>query len=213
MQSPPFSRNAGVLLVATSVGCVVVVVFLVVVAASLTPNYSHVSQFISELGATGAPYERWVRLAGFLPAGLLLLAFSTLAYFALPRSRAVTLSLSGLALFAAGYLVASVFPCDLGCRPTEPTTSQRIHNAGGMVGYILAPAFLFTLARAARSWPGATRLVIAGHIAAAVALVGLLTLSPSSGIVGLSQRALEAAVLGWAVMLGFYVAGRKPAAD
>ncbi len=180
----------------------------VIVAGALTPNYSHVSQFISELGATGAPYEWWVRLAGFLPAGLLMLAFSFLAYIALPRSRQVTLSLAGLALYASGYLVASAFPCDLGCRPSAPSTSQLIHNAGGMVGYLVAPAFLFALARKARSWPGAGRLVVAGYVASAVALVGLLTLSPSSDVVGISQRALEAAVLAWVAMLSVYVARR-----
>ena len=188
--------------------CIVVIAVTAIVAGALTPDYSHLTQFISELGATGAPYEWWVRLAGFLPAGLLLLAFSILAYTALPRSGQVTLSLVGLALYAAGYLVAAAFPCDLGCRPIEPSTSQLIHNAVGMVGYLVEPAFLFMLAREARSWPGAGGLVVAGYVASAVALVGLLTLSPSSGVVGLSQRALEAAVLAWVAMLGVCVARR-----
>ncbi|NNL51191.1 MAG: DUF998 domain-containing protein [Woeseiaceae bacterium] len=208
MQRRLSSKLVGRQLVVTSLACIVVTVFPVIVAAALTPDYSHVSQFISELGATGAPYEWWVRLAGFLPAGLLMLAFSCIAYIALPRSRQVTLSLAGLALYAMGYLVASVFPCDLGCRPLEPSTSQLIHNTFGMAGYLVAPAFLFTLARKARGWPGAGRLVVAGYIASAVALAGVLTLSPSSDVVGLSQRALEAAVLLWVAMLGVYVARR-----
>lgn len=186
-----------------------VMVVLVGIAGALTPGYSHVSQFISELGATGAPYEWSVRLAGFLPAGLLLLAFCFLARRALPRSHGVTLGLIGLALYAAGYLVASAFPCDLGCRPTEPSKSQLIHNAGGLIGYLLAPVFLFALAHAARRWPNAGHLVVSGYCASALALIGVLTLSPSSGIVGLSQRLLETAVLGWVVLCGLYLA-RQP---
>ena len=212
MKSSQPSQVVGIFLVLLSMGCFAVVTVFVVWAAALTPDYSHVSQYISELGATGAPYELFVRLAGFLPAGLLLLAFSVLAFRAIQRSRSVSLSLFGLALYAAGYLVAAAFPCDAGCRPPEPSTSQLIHNAGGLVGYLVAPVFLFTLAHAARSWPGATRLTAAGYVASAVALVGLLTLSPSSGAVGLSQRALELAVLGWVAMLGIYVAKRSKGA-
>lgn len=140
------------------------------------------------------------------------MAFSALAFSAIPRSRSVSLSLFGLALYAAGYLVAAAFPCDAGCRPAQPSTSQLIHNAGGLAGYLVAPAFLFTLARAARSWPGATHLTAAGYVASAVALVALLTLSPSAGAVGVSQRALELAVLGWVAMLGIYVAKQSKGA-
>ena len=212
MKSSQPSQVVGILLAVLSIGCFAIVTLFVVWAAALTPDYSHVSQFISELGATGAPYERLVRLAGFLPAGLLLLAFSALAFRAIPRSRSVSLGLFGLALYAGGYLVAAAFPCDAGCRPAEPSASQLIHNAGGLVGYLVAPVFLFTLARATRGWPGASGLTGAGYVASAVALVALLTLSPSSGAAGLSQRALELAVLGWVTMLGVYVARRSKGA-
>jgi hypothetical protein len=206
MKPFPPSKIVGISLAFLSMACFAVVTLFVVWAAALTPGYSHLSQFISELGATGARYELLVRFAGFLPAGLLLLAFCVLAFTAIPRSRSVSLSLFGLALYAGGYLVAAAFPCDAGCRPAEPSTSQLIHNAGGLVGYLVAPLFLFTLARAARSWPGASGLAAAGYVASFIALGAVLTLSPSSGAVGLSQRALEFAVLGWVLMLGIYVA-------
>ena len=203
---------AGKLLVLSSLGCFAVVTVFAIWAAALTPGYSHVSQYISELGARGAPYEMLVRLAGFLPAGLLLLAFVALAFRAIPRSRSVSLSLFGLVLYAGGYLVAAAYPCDAGCRPAEPSASQLIHNAGGFLGYLVAPMFLFALARATRSWPGAARLAVTGYIASAVALVALLTLSPSSDFAGLSQRALELAVLGWVSLLGIYLAKQSKAA-
>src|SRR5688572_9601427 len=96
------------------------------------------------------------------------------------RSRAMAFGLLGLAIYAAGYVVAAAFPCDLGCQPEEPSASQLIHNAGGLIGYLLAPAFLFALARAAGSWPDAGRLVVAGYAASGAALLALLSLSPSS---------------------------------
>jgi hypothetical membrane protein len=190
---------------------VVVMLLMVIVAGALTPGYSHVTQFISELGARGAPNEWGVRLAGFLPSGLVLFAFCGCAFVVLPRSRATALGLLGVAIYAAGYVVAAAFPCDLGCRPEEPSASQLIHNAGGLIGYVLAPAFLFALARAARSWPGAGYLVVAGYMASGAALVALLSLSPSSPVVGLSQRLMEFAVLAWVVLCGGYLA--KQGAD
>jgi Protein of unknown function (DUF998) len=151
MAQPWLSQTAPKLSAITALACFVVMALTVVVAGALTPGYSHVSQYISELGARGAPQEWGVRFAGFLPSGILLLAFCSFAYAALPRSSGTTLALVGLALYAAGYLVAAAYPCDLGCRPDKPTSSQLIHNAGGLLGYLLAPAFLFTLARAART--------------------------------------------------------------
>lgn len=212
MQAIQLSPGTCAALLFTSLGCLVVMASLVVVGGALTPGYSHTSQFISELGATGAPLEWWIRLGGFLPAGVLLLVFCAVAFASLPRSRLFSLGLFGLAVYAAGYIVAVFFPCDPGCRPVNPSTSQLIHNLGGLAGYVLAPGFLFALALAARSWPGASRLVVAGYMASGVALIGLLTLSPASDAAGLSQRALEISVLGWVVILGLYSA-RKRGAD
>jgi hypothetical protein len=186
-------------------------VFMVLIAGSLTPEYSHVSQYISELGAQGAPHEWSVRFFGFLPAGVLLLGFCFFAYRALPRSRITALGLLGLGVFAAGYLVAAAFPCDPGCRPRIPSTSQIVHNAGGFIGYLLAPAFVLALARAAHSWPQAKWLARVGYGAAGLALIGMLSLSPSSPAAGLSQRLLEASVLGWTALCGVYLLRRSGA--
>ncbi|MEM1128065.1 MAG: DUF998 domain-containing protein [Bacteroidota bacterium] len=191
-------------LLLASAGSLAVVILLVVIGGASTPGYRHTSQFISELGATGAPVEGWVRLGGFFPAGSLLLLFCTVAFRTLPRSRPLSFGLLGLAVYAAGYLVASFFPCDPGCRPAEPSTSQWIHNVGGLAGYVLAPAFLLALAFAVRRWPRASGLAAAGYVAATAALLGLLTLSPDSDVVGLSQRLLEASVLSWVLLLGLY---------
>lgn len=182
-----------------------VVAALTIVGAIATPGYSHVSQFISELGATGAPHEYAVRFAGFLPAGVALLVFCLAAYHCLPRSRSVNRGLIGIALFSFGYVVAVFFPCDAGCRPSEPSISQLIHNVAAILGYVLAPFTLLTLALSSRHWPGARRMSTIGFVAAGFATVGLLTLFPASPFVGLSQRALETSVLGWVVACGIYI--------
>jgi hypothetical protein len=71
------------------------VILLIVLGGAAFPGYSHTSQFISELGATGAPHEKLVRFAGFLPAGVLLCLFVIGAFKVLPRSHLTALGLAG----------------------------------------------------------------------------------------------------------------------
>lgn len=186
-------------------------VLLTVIGGANFPNYSHASQFISELGADGAPNARIINLAGFLPGGILLMAFAFFAWRSLPRSGATTFGLLGLALFALGYLVAAFFPCEADCRPAEPTLAQAIHNLFGLAGYLFAPLSLFLLAWQARRWPNATHLSVLGFIGGALAFLGLLFLSPDFKYVGVAQRVLEGSVLTWITVCALYFARPRAA--
>lgn len=206
VRQPAASNRLALVCAVASLGTVALLALL---GGAAVPGYSHLAQFISELGARGAPFEWPVRLLGFLPASVLLLGFCHFARRALPRSRAGDLAWLGFAVYAAGYGVAAAFPCDPGCRPDPPSMSQVIHNVGGLAGYLLAPAFLLTLALQARSWPGARAVAQAGLLASGCALLGLVLLAdPSSPVAGLGQRLLEGAVLVWAVVCGHHLARR-----
>lgn len=167
---------------------------LVLLGGAMTPEYNHVSQFISELGARGAALEYPVRFAGFLPAGVFMCLFAVGAYRILPRSATLSFALLGIFLYAAGYIAAGFFPCDFGCRPEQPSVSQLLHNAFGMVGYLLAPAFLAAVGLAARNWPNGRGLMWLSHGCAVAALLGLMAFSPESGFVGIAQRVIETSV-------------------
>jgi hypothetical membrane protein len=181
------------------------VVLLTILGALFFPGYSHTAQFISELGARGAPQEMLIRFAGFLPAGVFLILFVIGAFMSLPRSVPTSLGLTGIALYAMGYIIAVFFPCDFGCRPAQPSASQMIHNAVGLIGYVLAPLALATLGWSARNWSGGKYLSWSAYVAATLALFGIMTLSPKSPYAGLSQRLIEGAVLIWVVMCAWYV--------
>jgi hypothetical protein len=190
---------------------VVAVLLLTVLGGAGVPGYSHASQFISELGATGAPHEMLVRFAGFLPAGVFLCLFTLGAFRALPRSRLTSVGLIGVLIYAVGYIVAAIFPCDPGCRPAEPSASQIVHNLFGLAGYALAPPFLVALGWSARRWPGGSYLTVPALLAAGITFVGLLTLSPESPYAGVSQRGIEATVLLWVMMCAWYARSRSAA--
>jgi hypothetical protein len=187
------------------------IVLATLVAGALHPGYDHAAQFISELGANGAPAQSLMRYGGFLPAGVALCLFAIAARAGLPRSALVTLALAGVFVFAVGYLAATAFPCDAGCRPEDPTPAQLLHNAFGLAGYVLAPLFLAALGAGLRRWHRG--LSAFAFVAAACSLVGLLGLSPSSAFAGLGQRLLEASVLGWALACGWVLRRAAPASE
>jgi len=181
------------------------VLMLTIVGGAAFPNYSHLSQFISELGAQGAPHAALVNYAGFLPAGICICAFAVLAWLALPRSAGSAFGMLGIALFGLGYIVATFYPCDAGCRPATPSADQAIHNALGLLGYLTAPFTLALLGWKARGWPGGKKLAVHGFIGAVGAFIGISFLSPEFAYVGLAQRLLEVCVLSWIVACGFLV--------
>jgi hypothetical protein len=182
---------------------------MVIVGGATFPSYSHISQFISELGANGAPFGEAVSYAGFFPAGVLICAFAVFAWRAAPRSALSTIGFIGIFLFSIGYIAATFFRCDFGCRPEEPSFSQTMHNTFGLLGYLFAPLCLLLLGLAARKWPNAGFVSLLGFVAAATSLMGLMTMAPESPFAGLSQRVIEASVLGWIVACALYL-GRQP---
>jgi len=59
------------LLIFCGIAAPVVLLLAVIIAGSLHPGYSHISQAISEFGAQGAPHRAILSYAGLVPAGVL----------------------------------------------------------------------------------------------------------------------------------------------
>lgn len=183
------------------------ILLITVLGGASFPNYNHATQFISELGAFGAPNAGIINLAGFLPAGLLITIFAFFAWRSLPASWGTTLGMFGLALFALGYIAAAFFPCEPGCRPSEASLSQALHNLLGLAGYFTAPLSLFLLGNAARKWHKGRYLAVLGFMGSGLSLLGLLAMLSEFSYVGLAQRVLETSVLTWVVACSLYVYG------
>lgn len=176
---------------------------MIIAGGAAWPGYSHVRDFISELGATGAPHARLVNFAGFLPVGILMTMFTVLAAFVAPRGALQIAGFACLTLFTATYAVIAFFPCDLGCAPVSPSFSQLMHNLFGLLGYLGAPIGLILLGVAARQWSGGRWLFPLGIICGVVAAVAfaMMLAEPATG--GLVQRLLEGAVVVWILACAF----------
>ncbi len=182
------------------------------IAGAMRPGYDHVSQFLSELGASGTPGGAAMNYLGFIPTELFMLGFLALA---LRVMRPGPLGLAGLALlavYAVSLIIAALAPCDAGCRPDTPSLSHTIHMATGSIAYLSALAGMAVLA-IATGRRGAPRLMVAGLACAMAGAALLAGLDANSGVVGLVQRSLEGVIYAWLILFGLWLASRPPHAS
>lgn len=157
------------------------------------PDYSAVRDFISELGARGAPDAAAVNLS-FAAGGLAVLW----ACAVLARSRpALRGAMWLVAAIGGSYVVAAVAPCDAGC-PAEGSSTQALHNAVGALAYVTGGIGLLR-AGAALKGRGTAGLAWAARLAGIVAIGGVVAMAAPelSALRGLTQRTIELAVFGW----------------
>ena len=176
----------------------------------LRPDYSPISQYISELGATGAPYAGWVNWAGYLPSGVFF-AIALASFWRHWRPRGV--QLAGLALLFCeplAWIGSAIVPCDLGC-PAEGSLAQNLHSLLGFFTYAgtALGVTLLAFAPGLHLWQRAGwLLLVVLWLATFVAMV-----SPElSEVRGLMQRLGEALMYGTQAVVGWILAGRIPPA-
>jgi hypothetical membrane protein len=107
----------------------------IIFCGSLRPEYSHLTQYISELGERGSATEQLIRYTGFVPTGLMHVAFAAMLCVVfkgdgLARAAAALLATNGLARVAAG-----IFPCEAGCAGPRLLLSQKLHSLSSGVGF------------------------------------------------------------------------------
>ncbi|MCL1077527.1 DUF998 domain-containing protein [Parashewanella spongiae] len=129
-------------------GLIIAVIFsyllMLLGGAALKPDYSHVSQYISELNAINTPYADVISWFGFGLFGLI----SAITIVALAKHVPVSgMSKFGYWLLLAepiAYLGSAFAPCDLGC-PTEGSISQLLHNLLAITTLLATTLALFLL--------------------------------------------------------------------
>lgn len=170
------------------------------VAGVLTPGYSPIRQYISELGAIDAPHGALVSFGTFLPAGVLLVLTCLALGTRVPPTPRARLGLALLALLGVSWVVAAFAPCDAGC-PAEGSARQALHNLGGIVGYLGAGAGLLLLAGAWRT-AGAPAMHVRLTTACGLLLIVGLFVMPApevAAVRGAVQRVMELAASGWMI--------------
>lgn len=118
---------------------------LVIVLGQLQPGYSHRDQYISELGAAGAPHAGWLNYLGIFWFGLALLVFIPAFYRLVQPGRRARVACALLALTGIGLLLLAQFPCDAGCSLVNPSITAQVHNTAAISTFIAMIAVTATL--------------------------------------------------------------------
>lgn len=166
----------------------------------LKPGYSHLRHTISELGETGSPISKKVSYFGFVPIGLLVMAYIGVTAQILPESTHRSIGLLGLV--GVGYVGGGVFRCDAGA-PQSGSASNTLHNIFGLVEYLSAAAAFSMLRADAHFAPLSSFFHYAG-IAIIICLIGTSFRHPLRGLV---QRIAEALIFGGIVLMAWLVFG------
>ena len=162
--------------------------------ASLKADYSHVSQYISELNAVGSAWSWQIGYLGFLPLGLL--GFALLLVVA-RNSRLTGISLIGCWLLIGepiAYAGSAFAPCDLGC-PSTGSLSQNVHNILSVITLLMTTLGLVLLSFNKRI----TQIGRVGWLVLAAIFVTLYTLALVPDLApwkGLLQRMAEGTLYG-----------------
>jgi hypothetical membrane protein len=185
-------------------GCTSLLILAMVIFAAPFgyPGYDPLSQYVSEMGASGTATGAWVSTA-FIASGLLLAAFWLLCAALFPRSPLAVIGFILCALNGAGLFFGGVFPCDFECAVEGTSASGMLHELLGGLGYLLGVAGVFVLAIASRRWPGGPRLFPLGLICGTAAALMIPIIGPEFPWHGAAQRVLEAAFATWTVAIMF----------
>ncbi|WP_196140032.1 DUF998 domain-containing protein [Aliikangiella sp. G2MR2-5] len=177
----------------------------VIIAGENFSDYNHAHQFISELGASGAPLSFEVNYWGFFPTEILIILFSINLYFILPRSKLKWVGIVVLNAYALSYMLAAVYPCDFGCRPTNPSMSNELHFLFGGLAYLLGVVVILVLAFESRHWCQSRVPLVSGGCISVVVLSMLGTIDLEVEYSGLMQRICETLIYSWFILYASYI--------
>jgi hypothetical membrane protein len=186
----------------------VVFVLILIIAGALYDGYSHLSQAISELGATDSPVRIWQTINFFI-VGTTTLLFTLSFHQRFEGSSKLT---TGLLLYFAIFagIGNGVFSCDPGCDMI--TITGILHNLTGLTGFISLSVAMLLIARRMRKieawsrWASYTK--ITGFFILGFFVIWIIA-GPGGELLldihGLFQRLMILSFLQWFIVMGIYL--------
>lgn len=185
----------------------------IILCGSLRPGYSHLTQYISELGERGSSTELLMRYAGFVTTGFLHMAFAASLNTALKGRGLASFAAALLALNGLGRIVAGLFPCEVGCVGPKVLLSQKLHSLGASVGFLalIGAAILWGLAlRRHGSARGLSAYSIASGLLGAIFLLLMLWSAEQKLLTGLYERLSSGILSLWVLVLAVSLWRSRP---
>ncbi len=179
----------------------------VVIAGFLYPNYNHLAQALSELGAVGAPTHFISPAINNIPIGILFFLFALGVFLSQSNNRWFITTAVLLFLHGLGSIAAGIYSCDAGCMPENPSLSQNIHNFSGLLMF-------FSLLLANIIWVVIGRRVIRQRnftlvsglcLVVSIVSVPLMLHGANNGTLGLFQRFNYGSQVIWVMALAYFL--------
>ena len=190
----------------------VLFVSLILLCGALRPGYSHVTQFISELGERGGSHAALMNFLGFIPTGILLAVFGVSLAYLFPRTSLSLAAAILLVVYGLGITGAGLYSCDPGCPSRDLSFEATMHRVVSISAFIAGILGIRSLG-AWRSW---WRYSAVSSVMALVFLVVVGVTEQSRVFTGVWQRLSMVTMDLWCAVVGLRVfrsgAGGKRAA-
>jgi len=175
------------------------IAFAIVVIASglLQPAYNHVTQYVSELGARGAPNAMIMNVAGFSLLGMFIIAFAFGLHLGVNEGKGSKIGPVLLAVSGAGFVAVGLFPLDPSGVNVSFTGLMHVVSARiTWIGLILALLFIAQRFKNDPEWKD-YRLYTLATVLVALVLAVMLDFIGIEGWMGALQRLFLGVRLLW----------------
>ena len=174
----------------------IIFAIIVIIAGLLRPDYSHLTNFVSELGAVGAP-NAIIQRINFVLVGILIVAFTFGLHRGIGDGKGSIIGPLLIAIFGLSALVSGIFSTD----PIQPGSfSEIMHQMSSAIGSTAAIiAFFIISERLGKDilWRRYRYFsIVIAFVAIVVSLVGVGVLGVL-GVPGLAQRLFLAMLFLW----------------
>ncbi len=174
----------------------VALIAFVLIAASFTPGYSHITDTMSKLAAIGTPHPEWMN-AGFISYGILMVGLSLAVRQCLPNRTGSTTVWILIAIHGLTITLAVVFPYDSSILEGIHSPEGILHHLVTIVSCVAFIIGILIMDRIVSAEPGWRSVTIISYFAVSVVCVlFILSLFPVvRDIEGLMQRVSALAMI------------------
>jgi hypothetical membrane protein len=189
-------------LILSGIAAPVILLLAVLIGAWLQPEYSHISQPISVLGAHGTPFRAILSYGGLMPAGILTFTFSIAMFRRFKKSPAFYISSGLVAIAGITRCFAGIFPCDPGCLPII-TITGRLHALFGFISLFTGSLAPIVMAVGLRDYSSKTFFYLSLILGfASLILFSILASQSLMQYFGGIQRLLLISTYTWIIVVG-----------
>ncbi len=174
----------------------IIFTIILIIASLLRPDYSHLINFVSELGAVDAPYAIIQRI-NFVFTGILIVAFTFGLHQGIGNGKGSFIGPFLVAIFGLSSVMSGIFSTDI----IQPGSfSDIMHSMSSAIGSVAAIIAFFIISERLRKdilWrPYQSFSIVIAIVAIIVSVVGVGILG-AVGTPGLGQRLFLAVLFLW----------------